>query len=177
MNTQLCWIIPPVWANECCEPSQTFSGWVDVVNACKVPENVVTLVQDLVEPFTNNKFGVDIDDKYRIVIFEDLQTTLLQNDTQLPVSGDLSQCPRDDFLRDHFKCCLGVHFLGGDIEQDFPDDAQGLMDKAREEGIHMEDPEWQTYPGTKVVELLMEHKLVWDTEVEEQDPEELQVSG
>lgn len=26
MNTQLCWIIPPVWANECCEPSQTFSG-------------------------------------------------------------------------------------------------------------------------------------------------------
>jgi len=92
------------------------------------------------------------------------------------MSGDPSWHPKDNFFRDHFKWCLGVHFLGGDIRQDFPDDAQGLMDKAREEGIHLEDPEWQTYPGTKIIELMMNHKLAWGTEVVEQDPEEVQMS-
>ena len=42
---------------------------------------------------------------------------------------------RDKFLKGNFKRCLGHQFLGGAIEEDYPDRGSSYMDIVEEEGL------------------------------------------
>ena len=46
-----------------------------------------------------------------------------------------AQPNRDKFLKGNFKHCLGHQFLGGAIEEDYPDLGSSYMDIVEEEGL------------------------------------------
>jgi hypothetical protein len=64
-----------------------------------------------------------------------------------------SQKRADTFIRGHFKWCLAVHFLGGDVSLEFPDRGQELMDDAYDNGVDETEEKWQTTLGKEILDF------------------------
>ena len=78
--------------------------------------------------------------------------------------------PSDYFLREHFKHCLRVHLLNGDIHDDYPRDVitKTLEDLGlsnwQDEGdeVPIDDPRWDTELGREILNSHMRSKLSMD---------------
>lgn len=90
-------------------------------------DNGIVLRRDLVHAFESNSISVDVDDNYRIIIFDELALgesaaailPKLQTHAR-PPSGFRSSFS-EHLLRQHFKRSLHVHFGGGDIRAQYDD--------------------------------------------------------
>ncbi|KII83784.1 hypothetical protein PLICRDRAFT_702354 [Plicaturopsis crispa FD-325 SS-3] len=123
-------------------------------------ENHILLCKELVELFQGNKFGVNVDDGYRIVVFEPLGGTRLPSHLTLP--SDPSLRPSDELLRGHFNRCIQHNVRGGDILDDYPVTAiaEYMDDLGVYNGaIDMEDPRWQTDLGKAILAALIRGRL------------------
>jgi len=159
VNTPTCitWVLPPTWADACYPPQ--IVGTPSRTDSFKRMENAITLREDLLGPWSENMFSVDVDDDYRIIVFKDLPEGLT-----LPshLSPD-SPRPSDYFLRSNFKWCIGVHFFGGDISEDYSvGDVQTLMSELIESN-NLTDEKWQSGIGAEVLEEFMK----WSAEAKQ----------
>ncbi|KZT40860.1 hypothetical protein SISSUDRAFT_1031598 [Sistotremastrum suecicum HHB10207 ss-3] len=123
------------------------------MDAFVTSDNAILRSNDLIEPFYQNVYGVDVDDGYRIVQFVDYP------DPRLPSHVPDSQIPRFNartqiFLRQHFRWCLRVHLCGGHVLDDFSrgdilstmnELGMGFDDEVEEPPL--DDPRWQTEIG------------------------------
>ncbi|KDR65935.1 hypothetical protein GALMADRAFT_1215360 [Galerina marginata CBS 339.88] len=72
--------------------------------------------------------------------------------------------PDDYFLREHFKHCLRVHLLHGDIGADYPRDdiVQALTDlglwEKDDRAVPFADPRWQTELGKEIFAAHFRHQ-------------------
>jgi len=128
-----------------------------------VATNIISGRKDIVALFWENKLGVDVDDKYRIIDFEGAEfsgghTPL---NTHLALS-DGPHRPSDRFLRLHFVRCLAVSICGGDIREDYKEqeidhfmEDLGIYD----DEVDFSDPRWSTSLGREVYGFLVRDKL------------------
>lgn len=68
---------------------------------------------------------------------------------------DLPIRAQDEFLWENFRYCLGVHFIGGDIREDYPDDVVVCEIEAMRD-LPMTDPRWQTLLGREIFATRLE---------------------
>jgi len=86
----------------------------------KVVENGISGRKDIVTLFWENTLGVDVDDGYRVILFEGCET--LNSDAPLKshlTLKDGPDRPSDRFLRLHFRECLAVCVCLGDVMEDY----------------------------------------------------------
>ena len=96
-------------------------------------------------------------DKYRIVMFKDLGDFKLHS--HLPNHSDsTSSGANDRFLREHFRWCLTVNLLSGDISEDFS--ANDLEDAYDEFGVRRDmellaadDDRWKSPLGVEMLDM------------------------
>ncbi|KAH9909438.1 uncharacterized protein B0H18DRAFT_1074164 [Fomitopsis serialis] len=128
--------------------------------------NLATMRGDIYKLWHSNAFSVDVDDGYRVRIFD-----------AAAIGSGLPSClgtipagaTSDDFFREHFCHTLCVHFVGGDITADYSHrqvqeflEEMGLDEfdgEATIEDINLEDERWQTVIGQEILEDVMESKL------------------
>ncbi|KAF8512700.1 hypothetical protein JB92DRAFT_2926698 [Gautieria morchelliformis] len=128
-----------------------------------VVENVVSGRKDIVALFWENKLGVDVDDNYRIIIFEGSE--LLKNSAPLKSHLTLIDGPHrlsDRFLRLHFNECLVVCVCRGDVMEDYQE--QEIENFMEELGVYdgeidTSDPRWSTPLGSHVHAYLLRRKM------------------
>ncbi|KAI0717790.1 hypothetical protein C8Q72DRAFT_956280 [Fomitopsis betulina] len=92
----------------------------------QVTENLVTMRRDIYELWHSNAFCVDVDDDFRIYIFDEKAKDigLPRNLRNIP-AGEESNL----FFEQHMKATLVAQFMGGDIEWDYDDySVQELME-------------------------------------------------
>ena len=78
--------------------------------------------------------------------------------------------PSDYFLSEHFKHCLRVHLVGGDIHEDYSSDVivktledLGLSNwEDEDEVVPINDSRWDTELGKEILESHMRSKLSMD---------------
>ncbi|KII83797.1 hypothetical protein PLICRDRAFT_442206 [Plicaturopsis crispa FD-325 SS-3] len=119
-------------------------------------QNYLLLRKELVDLFQGNKFGIDVDDGYRIVAFEPLDGLRLPSHLSLP--ADTSARPSERLLRDHFYRCLYHNLRGGNISDNYPpEDVQEYMESLGvfDDEMDMNDPRWQTELGKAIWAALM----------------------
>jgi len=158
-NAAVCitWVLPPASADDCYPPQNI--GTPSRIGSFKQMENAITLRQDLLEPWSENMFGIDVDDDYRIIVFQDLPAGLTLP-SHLPPN---STRPSDEFLRLNLRWCIGVHFFGGDISEDYSvGDVQTLMSELIESN-NLTDEKWQSGLGAEVLEEF----LKWSAEAKQ----------
>ncbi|KIL55951.1 hypothetical protein M378DRAFT_53709, partial [Amanita muscaria Koide BX008] len=85
-----------------------------------VVENIVSGRKDIVTLFWENKLGVDVEDHYRIILFEGSESL----SSGAPLKSHLTLIdgpyrPSDRFLRLHFSRCLAVSVCRGDVMEDY----------------------------------------------------------
>ncbi|KAF8892781.1 hypothetical protein CPB84DRAFT_1783516 [Gymnopilus junonius] len=145
------WIYPPLCF--------LHSGNVQYFNNPKamcIPSNAMLISKDLVSAFLNNAFGIDVDDNYRIVVFSDIGSTKesMPESAQGLLNFSGSQGPDDKFLRLHFRHCLNVHLIGGDIGNDYS--AEDIVEAMKDDGlVAFDDPRWMTPLGREIFEDYM----------------------
>ncbi|KAJ7874054.1 hypothetical protein B0H14DRAFT_2718787 [Mycena olivaceomarginata] len=122
-DTTLKWIMPPA----------LLEGVVDrdfIEECAKSAANVITLSKEAAALFSQNKVGIDIDDKNAVVRFQQMACAF-ESSASLPgVSGT--------FLRLHFQHCLRVQLQGGDIKTEFSPDYVGQLWEDYQETRHTE---------------------------------------
>lgn len=94
-------------------------------------------------------------DDYRIVVFRDLGSVTLPSHLHR-----VKACagPDDKFLREHFRWCLRVHLLGGDIKEDYS--VHDIANAAEELGlcgdkpamVPLDDERWHSTLGKELLE-------------------------
>ena len=80
--------------------------------------------------------------------------------------------PDDKFLRAHFRWCLRVHLLGGDIQEDY--DANAIATAAEELGlcgddseiVPLEDERWHSILGRELLEHHLSSELTFSRNYE-----------
>jgi len=128
-----------------------------------VATNVVSGRRDLIALFWDNKLGIDVDDGYRIIIFERPERFKddISPQTHLAlVDGPFR--PSDHFLRLHFKQCLAVSACRGDAREDYYDQEIDIF--MEELGVFDDemdptDPRWESPLGKEVYSYLLRQKL------------------
>ncbi|KAF9551231.1 hypothetical protein CPC08DRAFT_715133 [Agrocybe pediades] len=121
----------------------------------RIPSNCITMRKELVTPFFENAFGIDVNDNFRIVIFNNMdeRTRNLLEDTQYAeklrqaCASGREDAPKRCFLLAHFRCCLCSHFLGGDILEEYGNINKILEIMERGDQAADDDPFWDTIPG------------------------------
>ncbi|KIM36219.1 hypothetical protein M413DRAFT_449276 [Hebeloma cylindrosporum] len=111
-----------------------------------------------------NRFGVDVDDNYQIVQFQNAPKGVVLRKRLSKKMVAISKQNNDRFLRGQFKWCLKVHFLGGDARDDYPDGGGGLAEEAADYGIDLDDPKWHTPIGREVREVMEMHEEILDSD-------------
>jgi len=116
-----------------------------------IATNVVCGRKDIMRLFWENKLGVDVDDNYRIIVFEGREN--LAGGVPLQSHRTLHDGPHrlsDRFLRLHFLRCLLTSAGRGDIREDYRDQeiesfmgGLGVYDNEMGES----DPLWMTPLG------------------------------
>ncbi|RDB16647.1 hypothetical protein Hypma_002366 [Hypsizygus marmoreus] len=155
----LTWLFPPAWKYRLlCQNGRTSPPVEDFVST----SNVGLIRKDLISLFNDNAFGVDVDDDYRLVIFRDLGPNVQLAQRQQGISPG----PDGRFLREHFRWCLVVHLLGGDVREDYHVDdvaglAQelGLLGETDEDVVQLEDERWQSALGRELFEHHLSYKF------------------
>ncbi|KAK7017147.1 hypothetical protein R3P38DRAFT_3201518 [Favolaschia claudopus] len=99
LPTRVVWLFLPALANTLYPRGDAGKG--DVKEAYNTTHNAVTLREALVQPFKENMFSVDIDDKNRIL-------------PSVPADAE-------KYWRANFKRTLMVHLYGGDIAFEKPE--------------------------------------------------------
>ncbi|KAL6306469.1 hypothetical protein BKA93DRAFT_824007 [Sparassis latifolia] len=159
----VCWIVLPSTADKV---EQLVLPDLTPIRADMTPylatSNAWTLRTDLAEMFTNNQWGVDVEDNCRVVFFglyDSYAHLLPQIPSNLPL--DTESGPIRERLKEHFTRCLASNILGGDIHDKYDGfDLKGYLDDMGyyEDGIDSSDPAWQTELGKEVWELLIRRR-------------------
>jgi len=140
----------------------------DDPDACDFSEltvinNVVSGRKDVITLFWENKLGIDVNDNYRIIVFEGSER--LDGDIPLKSHLTLADGPRrpsDRFFHLHFQRCLAVCVFGGDPTEDYRDqEIDTFMEElgVYDDEIDTADPQWETPLGKEVYADLMRQKL------------------
>ncbi|KAJ7615615.1 hypothetical protein DFH06DRAFT_123414 [Mycena polygramma] len=149
----LSWIFPSPYRN------QTKLDWYEPLDKDFVDaQNVLTMRSDLKYHFHSNRFSVDVDDGYRIVVFRDMGPSRLLLPTHLPrhpKHGALT----DAFLRDHLRFSLVVTMLGGDILEDYSQaeilqlsgELIGFGRGDERDAVPLTDERWKTPLGQEIL--------------------------
>jgi len=128
-----------------------------------VIENVVSGRKDIVTLFWENKLGVDVEDDYRIILFDGSEC--LNSGTPLKshlILIDGSCRPSDRFLRLHFNECLAVSVCRGDVNEDYREqEIENFMEELGvfDGEIDAGDPRWSTPLGSHVHAYLIRQKM------------------
>ncbi|KAI3611479.1 hypothetical protein WG66_002233 [Moniliophthora roreri] len=133
-NLVVAWIVPPDYCN-------ALNGNLDQDRVQK-PENLIQLPSALVDDFKKNKFAIDVVRQNRLVTFPGISPEtdiLLRSYTFTLYSSNVP------FLRTHFRLCLRLHCLAGDIFPEYEaqvDDRLESIDTSSGYGVHQahEDP-------------------------------------
>ncbi|KAF4614500.1 hypothetical protein D9613_003482 [Agrocybe pediades] len=117
------WIVPPAWM-EYDDYDDKYKDPDDV----RIPRNCITMHKSLQTAFMNNSFAIDVDDNYRIVLFEEIgkdalqllakegfRASRLKEHILLGGENTVEQC----FIKAHFKYSLCSKFSGGDASNDY----------------------------------------------------------
>jgi len=129
-----------------------------------VVENVISGRKDIVTLFWKNKLGVDVDDDYRIILFEGSET-LSRDDAPLKSHLKLVEGPNrpsERFLRLHFRQCLAVRVCRGDVMEDYREqEIENFMEElgVYDNEIDTSDPRWSTPLGSHVHAYLVSQKM------------------
>jgi hypothetical protein len=110
-------------------------------------------------------------DNFRIVVFCDIGSVTLPS--HIPMSQHPACArPGDRFLREHFRRCLTVNILGGDISEDYdPNDIVPVMEELGMCGGNdddtplaaIDDERWDTVLGKELWDKLMRDAFFdWD---------------
>ncbi|PPQ69453.1 hypothetical protein CVT26_002863 [Gymnopilus dilepis] len=179
-SLEVTWIFPPAWANAFAKKS-----YADNHQGLVVPSNAMLMQADLISAFHDNAFGIDVDDNYRIVVF---QYAGRSKDALSPFCNKpayLCHVPVCDamqvFLREHFRRCILVKFRGGDILEDYPSEViLGTMealcigpDYYPDEVAPLNDPLWSTPLGREIFEDYMKTTIVPTSMTESSDEESI----
>ncbi|KAK7045306.1 hypothetical protein R3P38DRAFT_3434336 [Favolaschia claudopus] len=143
------WIVPPIFGLLTCPDSD--GDWDPTTFEC--PANVFTMRGDLAQSFYLNRFGVDVDDQYRIVVFTPEGGLLdLLPSHFTPPSQSPNEQSIDYFLRKHFRFCLNVQLCRGDITEDFPQTQiyQTSIELGIDDLAPPKDPRWKTEIGKEI---------------------------
>jgi len=162
------WVFPPFLGYEISDDPWLMNKYYQDTDACDmselmVIENVVSGRKDIITLFWENKLGVDVEDNYRIIVFEGSETliggTPLKSHLTLK---DGPHRPSDRFLRLHFTRCLRVSVCRGDVLEDYEEqeienfmDELGVFDNEIDPG----DPRWATPLGSHVHAYLVRQKM------------------
>ncbi|KAF8475406.1 hypothetical protein JB92DRAFT_3134603 [Gautieria morchelliformis] len=153
----LSWICPPTWA-------YLLDPWRSPVTCDYEPfltaSNACMMRSDLLSLFHANAFGIDVDDDFRVVVFRDTGSVTLPS--HVPKSqNSASAGPGDRFLREHFRWCLLVNILGGDITEDYDSNRvvrvmEGLgMCRGDIPLAPVDDERWDSLIGKELWEVLI----------------------
>jgi len=162
------WVFPPFLGHKLSDDHYLESKYYVDPDACDlselmVVENVVSGRKDIVALFWENKLGIDIDDNYRIVVFEGSESLT----GGAPLKSHLTLAdgpyrPSDRFLRLHFNECIAVSVCRGDVMEDYGDqeidifmEELGVYDNE----INPSDPGWSTPLGSHVHAYLLRQKM------------------
>ncbi|KAI0717778.1 hypothetical protein C8Q72DRAFT_157841 [Fomitopsis betulina] len=158
------WIFPPGMFRY--TTTQCTDRYMYDASDFQVTENLVTMRRDIYELWHSNAFCVDVDDDFRICIFDEKAKDigLPRNLRNIP-AGEKSNL----FFEQHMKSTLVANFMGGDIEWDYDDySVQELMEdlglSARprpEEGqsIDVLDERLQSGIGKAILEHYMSQRF------------------
>ncbi|KAF8525469.1 hypothetical protein BU17DRAFT_62622 [Hysterangium stoloniferum] len=156
------WVFPP------CLGHKAKSKYYKDADACDlsdlmVVENVVSGRKDIVTLFWENKLGVDVEDDYRIILFEVSESL----NSGVPLKSHIILIdglyrPSDRFLRLHFQECLAVSVCRGDVMEDYHE--QEIENFMEELGIYngeidTGDTRWSTPLGSHVHAYLIRQKM------------------
>ncbi|KIM39442.1 hypothetical protein M413DRAFT_446949 [Hebeloma cylindrosporum] len=143
-ESEILWIAPPAW----CDHYTVNHGEVEEY---LTTDNIITLDKRLAVLYMENRFSIDAEDEYRIVVFQDLPDDLVLP-TNLPaVSVKKFDKRADIFFKAHLKCTLGVNFSAGDIYDQHTDGGQALIDHAFSPEFDINGPVWKTPIGKDVL--------------------------
>lgn len=166
------YVFPPFLGYELSDDIWLWNRYYQDPDACNlseflVAENIISGRKDIITLFWENKLGVDVEDDYRIYVFEgseSLSGPPLKSHLTL---SDGPYRPSDRFLRLHFQRCLAVSVCGGNVLRDYGDqEIEGFMDElgVYDNEIDPSDSRWSTPLGVHVNAYLIRQKLA---EVEE----------
>ncbi|KAF8522970.1 hypothetical protein BU17DRAFT_86573 [Hysterangium stoloniferum] len=162
------WVFPPFMGYKLSDDPWLENKYYQDPDACDlsdlmVVENVVSGRKDIVTLFWKNKLGVDVEDDYRIILFEGSESL----NSGVPLKShmillDGPYRPSDRFLRLHFQECLAVSVCRGDVLEDYRDqeieifmEELGIYDDEIDTG----DPRWSTPLGSHVHAYLIRQKM------------------
>ncbi|KAK7014044.1 hypothetical protein R3P38DRAFT_3004594 [Favolaschia claudopus] len=140
--------------------------------AFRVEANVITLGEDLVQPFKENMFSVDIHDRSRIITFVDIPNAPALP-SHLPFPPDGSSL---EFWGLSFKRTLGIYFHGGDIAHDRYEPGcspEQLMSDVADWGYNSEDDVWKTVAGAAELAELERREALEDSDSDSDDDEDV----
>jgi len=160
------WIFPPFLGYILSDDEYLETEYQTDPNACDLSEfmvvtNAVSGREDLVTLLWENKLSVDVDDKYRIIVFK--RPDFLKVDLRSHLTLiDGPHRPSDQFLRLHFQRCLAVSACGGAAREDYHE--QEIDDFMEELGVFdgetdPTDSRWTSPLGTEVYSYLIRQKL------------------
>ncbi|KAF8798357.1 hypothetical protein BYT27DRAFT_7123584 [Phlegmacium glaucopus] len=162
------WIFPPFLGYTLAEDPWVERTYHDDPASCDLSEfmvvtNTISGCRDVVALFYENKLGVDVDENYRIVVFDGSENMKCR----APLKSHLTfvnghNRPSDRFLRLHFQRCLTVSVCGGNPTEDYKDQEIDLF--MEELGVYDDemdttDPRWMTPLGIEVYTYLIRQKL------------------
>jgi len=162
------WIFPPFLGYELSDDQWLENKYYKDPDACDltelmVVENVVSCHKDIVALFWENRLGVDVDDEYRVIMFDGPEClkdgALLKSHLTL---ADGPRQPNDRFLRLHFKRCLAVSVCRGDVTEDYEEqEIENFMDElgVYDDKVDTTDPRLETPLGVEVFSYLVRQKL------------------
>lgn len=162
------WVFPPFMGYKLSRDPWLESKYYQDPDACDlseltVVENIVSGRKDIVTLFWENKLGIDVEDHYRIILFEGSES--LNNGT--PLKSHLTLLdgpyrPSDRFLRLHFSRCLAVSVCRGDVMEDYKEqEIENFMEElgVYDGEINTGDPRWSTPLGSHVHAYLIRQKM------------------
>ncbi|KAF8624197.1 hypothetical protein AX17_007186 [Amanita inopinata Kibby_2008] len=158
------WIFPPFLGHKPSNDRELEREYYQNPNACDlsqfmVLENVISGRSDLIALFWENKLGVDVDDNYRIIVFEGMECpSMLQSHLILRDGVH----PPDHFLRLHFKECLVVSVCRGDVLEDYEEgEIENFMEQlgVYDKNMDYNDQRWLTPLGIHIHADLLRQRM------------------
>ncbi|KAJ7239739.1 hypothetical protein C8J57DRAFT_1372509 [Mycena rebaudengoi] len=131
------WIVPPTLSWET-EDFGSSRGWDKT--PFLVAANDLTMQKRLTLPFLSNHFSVDVDDGYRVLVLHPMGDAKRLLPTHLPRHS--RDADTDRFLRFHCRYSLHITLRGGDISEDYSNEAiLHAMDELGVDHIFADDPD------------------------------------
>ncbi|KAI3611336.1 hypothetical protein WG66_002227 [Moniliophthora roreri] len=119
-SKQVIWIVPPGYCN-------AMNDSLDQDRAQK-PENLIQLPSALVDDFRKNKFTIDIVRQNRLITFPGISP---EAETLLKSCSFTLEERNGSFLRAHFRLCLWLHCLAGNILPEYEGQIEERMESIK----------------------------------------------